>query len=177
VVLRYNDSLGRPILVEDLASRVAFVEGASLAEVTVKVPATLPTGTTYTVEVTAADNLNNQSRASIVMRLMSPGDAGLTLGRVFNFPNPTEGATSFFFEINREVDVQISIYTATGRRIQRLEWSGRDPQEAWQGGLPWDGRDADGDILSNGVYFYKLRVRDPESGEVITRTERLAVLR
>jgi hypothetical protein len=177
VVLRYDDLDGRPVFVEDLASKLQFAGGASRAELVSKVPADLPTGRRYTVIVGASDNLNNRSEASLSIRLQAVGDESLVLGRVFNFPNPADGATAFFLEVNRECDVEIGVYTVRGRRIHQLEWPGQDPLDLWSRGLSWNGRDADGDVLGNGVYFYKVKVRDTTEGQEATRIEKLAILR
>jgi len=177
VVLRYDDLDGRPVFVEDLASKLQFAGGASRAELVSKIPADLPTGRRYTVIVGASDNLNNRSEASLSIRLQAVGDESLVLGRVFNFPNPADGATAFFLEVNRECDVEIGVYTVRGRRIHQLEWPGQDPLDLWSRGLSWNGRDADGDVLGNGVYFYKVKVRDTTEGQEATRIEKLAILR
>ncbi|MBD3333959.1 MAG: hypothetical protein GF355_00405, partial [Candidatus Eisenbacteria bacterium] len=179
VSLRYNDTAGRPVLVEDLAARVEFTSGAARAELTVRIPDALSPGRSYEAVLRASDNLNNRAEASLRFRLQAAGDEAFRLGRVFNMPNPTDGETWFFLEAPGDLDVEISIYTSGGRRIQKLEWwsvRGEDVGPAAGRGLHWDGRDADGDRLGNGVYFYRVKVRERATGETATRIERLAVL-
>ena len=40
----------------------------------------------------------------------------------------------------------------------------------------WDGRDAEGDPVANGVYFYKLEVRGLQ-GKSVSRIDRMARVR
>jgi flagellar hook assembly protein FlgD len=66
-------------------------------------------------------------------------------------------------------DLKIKIYSIAGRLIQELT--------VWRANLrigfnrvPWDGRDRDGDVLSNGVYLYKVVMSiDGKSEEVIQK--------
>jgi hypothetical protein len=177
VVLRIDDLAGRPLVVQDLAPSITFQGTAQEVELRVPVPSQLEEGRSYVARVAASDNLNNRSEAAFRFRLVGGSGAGLQLGRVFNVPNPTDGPTTFFLEVNETVDVEIQIFTARGRRIQRLFWSAVDPARLGERGLSWDGRDAEGDRLANGVYFYKVKVTGVGSGQRRSRIERLAVLR
>jgi hypothetical protein len=94
---------------------------------------------------------------------------------VYNLPNPMERQTRFFFEIDREAQLGVELYTVTGRKIQEIgpEWF--SPARAREVGQFWDGRDADGDRLANGLYFYRVIARD-DAGRREERIERLVVL-
>lgn len=82
---------------------------------------------------------------------------GLRVYSVFNYPNPFTGPTTFTFQHNQlvPIDVELKIYTVAGRLIQSLFHAASDMFVA----IPWDGRDRDGDEIANGVYLYKLIVR------------------
>ncbi|MBU1698971.1 MAG: hypothetical protein KJ970_02235 [Candidatus Eisenbacteria bacterium] len=98
-----------------------------------------------------------------------PGE-NLRVVRLFNFPNPFEEGTEFHYVLNRDGDrASIKIYTLRGRLIQTL-----DPLSAHVNDniVVWDGRDGDGDQISNGVYFYKFQVWDT-AGKKISLTERI----
>jgi len=77
----------------------------------------------------------------------------LKLYRVLNYPNPLSNFTHFTFELSQPAQVRVKIYTVAGRLIQDIDYG-------WAGAgfnmIPWDGRDADGDELANGVYLYKI---------------------
>jgi len=81
----------------------------------------------------------------------------LRLFNVMNYPNPFFGRTTFTFELTQPAEVTIKIFTVAGRLIKVLE------TEATSAGfqqVPWDGLDADGDPLGNGVYIYKVLASD-----------------
>ncbi|HIO50875.1 TPA: hypothetical protein EYN23_26470 [Candidatus Poribacteria bacterium] len=99
--------------------------------------------------------------------------AELKISGPLNFPNPLKDKTTFTYQLSRTVDdVSISIYTKSGRLICRVQdcssRKGYNEQE-------WDGRDWNGSRLANGVYFYKILVKD--DGDQLQAYGRLAILR
>jgi hypothetical protein len=78
--------------------------------------------------------------------------------RIYNYPNPFTDETWFTYELRGNTlpdEVKIKIFTIAGRLIKELVI----PSTSMQIGLNkiyWDGRDADGDEIANGVYLYKL---------------------
>jgi hypothetical protein len=124
----------------------------------------------HTVEIKAWDNLNNSGTAAVEF-VVRPQDR-LTLYEVMNYPNPFRNKTAFTFELNLEAEVQVKIYTLSGRLIQILEL----PQaRSGFNVLKWDGRDRDGDELANGVYLYKVIATQLQNGELL-RTEEIGKL-
>jgi hypothetical protein len=122
-------------------------------EGTVEFPmANLPLGRN-TIRVRAWDSFNNSNSAEAPFDVAS--DDPLTIQDVLNYPNPFAGGTSFTFKQNTQnpLRVKITIYTVAGRLIQTLESTTGGEQFVR---IPWDGRDRDGDILGNGIYYYKL---------------------
>jgi hypothetical protein len=100
-----------------------------------------------------------------------PGEALLLL--LYNFPNPFEEGTAFYYRLNRTgISAKLMIFTLSGRKI----WSADGPARANDNAIVWDGRDADGDAVANGVYLYKLEVRTTE-GRTLSRVERVARIR
>ena len=81
----------------------------------------------------------------------------LALRNVLNYPNPFTDQTRFTFQMSQPAEVRIRVYTVAGRLILDLT-------PGWLSGgfnqVPWDGRDADGDIPANGVYLYKIMVNN-----------------
>jgi hypothetical protein len=102
-----------------------------------------------------------------VVRLRAPG--GLVLESPFRvegrfaladalaFPNPfdDDAGTRFVFTLTGDspTDVLVRVFTASGRRIYEARVDGLPPGHHE---IPWDGRDAEGQKLANGVYFFKL---------------------
>ncbi len=177
VVLTIADRDARPLVAADLASDVAFGDDFRTATVRYAIPAGLPSGESLTLAVEASDNVGRRSRAEETFSLGGgTGSQGPLLQMVYNIPNPMELETRFLFELDREADLELTIYTSAGRRIQRLRSERLSPARAREFGLFWDGRDADGDRIANGVYFYRVLATDRE-GHREERIERLAVLR
>ena len=93
---------------------------------------------------------------------------------LYNFPNPMRSGTSFIFNLTGAEDpgrCKIKIFTTAGRLIMEI------PVDASVGfnQVSWDGTDADGDLVANGVYLYKLVAEDDSIKE--TATEKLVILR
>lgn len=97
----------------------------------------------------------------------------LMIAEPHNHPNPFYQRTTFVYELNRYVDqVEIHIYTQSGRLIRRLD---DVPTRQGYNETIWDGRDQEGRILPNGIYFYTVSAEDRnESFQVYSR---LAILR
>jgi hypothetical protein len=100
--------------------------------------------------------------------------SAIALDKVVNFPNPFSNKTKFTYIVanDRSVDIQIKIYTVAGRLIQTLQAGFSD---VGYNEIEWDGRDAYGDALANGVYFYKIIADDGD--ERVEVVERLVVMK
>lgn len=84
----------------------------------------------------------------------------LALEYLGTYPNPFQRETRFVFSLSGVADqARIEIYTVAGRRIRRLDIPG--PLINYVETL-WDGRDFVGDVVANGVYFYRLTAEGPE---------------
>ena len=135
----------------------------------------LPPGEHF-LTLQAWDNLNNPTEQTISFRVAS--SAGLELTDVVNYPNPFARETNFTFQAQPAndaslVEVTIKIYTVSGRLIRTID--GQYLQQPGFNYFPWDGRDADGDELANGVYLYKVIVKEGEISKEVT--EKMVILR
>lgn len=96
---------------------------------------------------------------------------------IFNYPNPFTSSTYFTFNMlgtKKPEEIRIKIFTIAGRLIKNLEI----PTEQLKFGFNkfyWDGKDEDGDEIGNGVYFYKIIIK--EDGEVRSETKKIAKIR
>ncbi len=91
------------------------------------------------------------------------------LANVINYPNPFATAGTRFVYTN-EVEIEtgaIDIYTVSGKKVRRLDIppASRLPG---QNSVFWDGRDAAGGTLANGVYLYVINVHQ-RSGDATVR--------
>ncbi len=98
------------------------------------------------------------------------------------FPNPFDDGTvttlrgtmfSYYLLSSDPADVLISVYTVSGRRIWTSLSHGQT-EGYYQ--VPWDGRDAEGAEIANGIYLYRVRVTT-SAGKHADQLGRLVKLR
>ena len=70
-----------------------------------------------------------------------------------NFPNPFNPTTTISYDLSRAGQVALDVYDMLGQKVASLFEGG---QAAGNYSYAWDGRDARGDVVSSGVYFYRL---------------------
>lgn len=88
---------------------------------------------------------------------------------VYNYPNPFSENTYFTFKLTQIPDeISINVYTVAGRLIKKLNISGSELNIDFNR-VFWDGKDADGDEIANGVYFYKMIMKSNGKTETITQ--------
>ncbi len=75
-----------------------------------------------------------------------------------NHPNPFNPSTTISFTLPSASPVSLKIYDVSGKVVRDLV-SGQTMEEGTQQ-VMWDGRDDDGQVVSAGVYFYKLSAGD-----------------
>ncbi len=76
-----------------------------------------------------------------------------------NYPNPFNPETWIPYHLARPSDVSISIYAADGKLVRRLELGHQAVgiYESRSSAAYWDGKNALGEPVASGVYFYTLR--------------------
>ena len=113
-------------------------------------------GGRHTLDVVAKDATLNASSVHLEFVVKST----FAIENLLNYPNPATGPADFTYFLTQPADhVTISLYTLSGRKIFRSE---NLPCLVGGNIFHWDGRDADGDGLANGVYLYKIQA---ERGE------------
>jgi len=86
----------------------------------------------------------------------------IRIGDVVNHPNPfsTPGGTKIIYQLNQSgADVTIRLFTVGGRLIRVFDNASNDLN---YNEVFWDGTDADGDEVANGVYLYTIDVETEE---------------
>ncbi len=111
----------------------------------------------YSLNVEASDRLGNgPAKMAISFQVSSI----LAIENALVAPNPVSDAGHFTFILSRPSEVTVRIYTLAGRLIQIIE----EPfARAGYNQIFWDGRDADGQVLSNNTYLYTLTAENGES--------------
>lgn len=74
-----------------------------------------------------------------------------------NYPNPFNPNTKVMFALDQSSHVNLTVYNLLGHKITTLV-DGRLP--AGEQVFEWNGRNADGNFVGSGIYFYKLQVED-----------------
>ena len=71
-----------------------------------------------------------------------------------NYPNPFNMETIISYVLSGEAEVQLRIYNVLGERVRTLvdERQAPGPKK-----VSWDGKDDEGNDVTSGVYFYKLK--------------------
>jgi hypothetical protein len=97
------------------------------------------------------------------------------ISNVLNYPNPFSTSTRFVYTLTGAeppADYMIRIMTISGRIVRELTATDLGPLKigTHQTDFAWDGTDAFGDRLANGVYLYQFIARD-QSGNELARYE------
>lgn len=120
----------------------------------------------YTLKARTVDHSNNKSNPyKIAFRVIN--EEGVS--RVFNYPNPFSTSTQFIFTLTGSSvpdDMVLRVYTTSGKVVREFT---KNELGNLRIGLnktqfKWDGTDEYGNKLANGVYLYKLEVKN-EKGE------------
>jgi type IX secretion system substrate protein len=74
-----------------------------------------------------------------------------------NYPNPFNGVTTIPFELQKDGNVEISIYDILGRKVKTLI---NKPYTFGKHTITWDGTNANGKVVSSGIYFYQIKSMD-----------------
>ena len=76
------------------------------------------------------------------------------------YPNPVPATAEFTFELSAASRVTVQIFTVSGRLVRRLPGFS---YPAGFGAYFWDGLDAEGRPLPNGVYIYRLSAESEDA--------------
>jgi len=115
----------------------------------------------HTMRLEVFDNLNEVAFDEVEFKIKSPDN--IDVRTVLNYPNPMDDHTYFTFYLDGDASVDIEIFTVAGRKIKTID---NQILHAGYNQVFWDGKDEDGDVPSNGVYFYKLKVNKKRINEI-----------
>lgn len=123
----------------------------------------------------AVDNLRNTSKYEL--NVFSSSISSIEIKDALVYPNPVSSSADFTFEVNVASKVSIQIFSISGRLLRKL------PAVSYPSGFnlyPWDGLDAQGRPLPNGVYIYRLSAESEDERFAGLRTavnEKFIVIR
>ena len=116
----------------------------------------------HKIYLKAWDILNNSSE-EISEFIVFENEEGF-LENVLNYPNPFSSSTNFTFEhdlINNDLDIQIDIYTISGKLIKTIQ-ANRFSTGSRIDDIHWDAQDDLGSKIAKGIYLYKIKVQATE---------------
>ncbi|MEP5614404.1 MAG: FlgD immunoglobulin-like domain containing protein [Cyclobacteriaceae bacterium] len=83
------------------------------------------------------------------------------------YPNPLSENTRIQYSIPEDGIVRVSLYTRKGELVRNLLWA---PQFAGENSVVWDGKNASGTFLANGIYLYTVEYQGgTKSGRLLLR--------
>ena len=90
-------------------------------------------------------------------------------------PSPASGETGFHIRASHDASVTVSLYTTTGRLVERLGPVMTTARRNER--IPWYCRDRDGDRVANGIYLFVAEAQSDRTGETIRRKGKVTVIR
>jgi FlgD Ig-like domain len=107
--------------------------------------------------ISSVDFAGNESQAVAPGNTSSSGD--LPLGKTAllgNVPNPFNPLTTISFVLDHQSSPHLAIFDVSGRLVRNLLVG--ETHEAGRYDLQWNGKNAQGQTVAAGVYFYHLKV-------------------
>ena len=93
-----------------------------------------------------------------ILATLTPKETAL----LANYPNPFNPETWILYQLSEPADVTLTIYAANGQVVRTLVL-GHQPAGVYQSrsrAAYWDGKNAVGESVASGVYFYTLTAGD-----------------
>ena len=79
-----------------------------------------------------------------------------------NYPNPFNPETWIPFDLAEDAEVEIDIYDGKGKLVRKLSvgYTSAGTYRDRDSAAYWDGRNANGEQIASGVYFYQIQAGD-----------------
>jgi hypothetical protein len=107
----------------------------------------------HRLRVKAWDSANNSSQKELTFRVSST--SGLEITQLLCYPNPVIDNCQFAYILSEEAtDVNLKVFTVSGLEIMSID--NLPHSSGYHDNVRWDVRDADGDLIANGVYIFQL---------------------
>jgi hypothetical protein len=101
----------------------------------------------------------------------TPGEFYLILHG--NHPNPAMGYTYIVYELGREAEIEVKIYTISGEKVREIKDNGNGGRNS----IYWDIRNKNNRNVSSGVYIYSIEARDKSEGKREMKWGKIAVIK
>ncbi len=105
-------------------------------------------------------SLRDSSRVTTVQFARSENAAQYSSFELYpNYPNPFNASTTFYYKLNKDGQVELSIYNILGELIKTVESA---YQYAGEHRIQWNGTNSRGVPVASGGYFYQIRFNQDE---------------
>jgi hypothetical protein len=127
----------------------------------------------YELGIMAMDksrNISGKGHAIYDLKIQFEIVTKSTITQLLNYPNPFSTSTRFVFVLTGEQipdEIRIQIMSVTGKVVREINQDELGPINIGRNitEFAWDGKDQFGDQLANGVYFYRVIVKN--NGEIV----------
>ena len=105
---------------------------------------------------------NAEEMALNVLKAVLPERLPTRTQLLSNYPNPFNPETWIPYQRNQASEVSLSVYSSECKLVRQIDL-GLKPAGNYQTterALYWDGRNANGEQVSSGLYFYRLEAGD-----------------
>ena len=127
----------------------------------------------YKLKLTATDSVSHSNSKIIDLNISGTSSQPSNIsGLIKSIPNPfnplKQSTTYLNYTLDNNYPIMIYIFSMNGElKFVKSISSGEIGGKSGENLVPWDGRDSFGDILSSGVYFFKVAAINSSSKKVI----------
>ncbi len=103
--------------------------------------------------------------------------AFLSIFNELNYPNPARSMTTFSFEHDREeedLSIQLLVYSSRGELVNKSQYLIENSERQIQ--IPWQPRTNSGQLLQQGIYFYRLIIQSNLDGASKEITNKIVIM-
>jgi hypothetical protein len=123
---------------------------------TFTIPAGAPPVQLFTFHLEDSNGVNEITMEARVM-----GGGVQVIGTPNNYPNPfspmSGGTTNIQYTLSKDATITIIIYDISGHEVKRIKFSsGTSGGRGGTNQVGWNGRSLGGEVVSNGMYLYKI---------------------
>jgi len=93
----------------------------------------------------------------------------------YNYPNPFNPVTNIEFSLANEASVKLTIYNLLGQEVRQIV---NENMSSGYYRVFWDGRNQSGQMVSTGVYLYKIMIMNRTTGEIyLNKTQKMVMVK
>ena len=116
----------------------------------------------HTIKIIAWNILDISTKEELAFVVVKSKTLQIT--NLFNYPNPFRASTTFSFlqnQFSHTLQIYVTIYTTDGKEVQQI-YQVINQADDLVNVISWDGRDFKGNLLPDGIYFYRVDVSNSD---------------